>query len=102
MSTAQNSLENGLYLTPIFPYNDRIVDSILTRKNTVQRKPMLWYILRSGPFPDTAQEMKLSIKDFFSKCDRICSFLNGKFNFLRKGSKTKIDFILNKFYQKHK
>ena len=24
---------------------------------------------------DTAQKMKFSIKDFFSKCDQICSFL---------------------------
>ena len=25
--------------------------------------------------PNTAQKMKFSIKDFFSKCDQICSFL---------------------------
>ena len=31
---------------------------------------------------DTAQKMKFSIKDFFSKCDQIRSFLNGKLHFL--------------------
>ena len=31
---------------------------------------------------NTAQKMKFSIKDFFSKCVQICSFLNGKLSFL--------------------
>ena len=31
----------------------------------------------------TVQKMKFSIKDFFSKCDQIRSFLNGKLHFLR-------------------
>ena len=31
---------------------------------------------------NTAQKMKFSIKDFFSKCDQIRSFLNGKIHFL--------------------
>ena len=30
----------------------------------------------------TAQKNEVFIKDFFSKCDQICSFLNGKLHFL--------------------
>ena len=33
---------------------------------------------------DTAQKMKFSIKDFFSKCDQICSFLRNWSNLLKK------------------
>ena len=32
----------------------------------------------------TAEKMKFTIKDFFSKCDRICSFLRIWSNLLKK------------------
>ena len=32
----------------------------------------------------TAEKMKFTIKDFFSKCDRICSFLRTWSNLLKK------------------
>ena len=35
-------------------------------------------------YPRTAQKMKFSIKDFFSKCDQICSFLRIWSHLLKK------------------
>ena len=45
--------------------------------------------------PNTARKLKLSIKDFFSKCDQIVIFtekmLNGKLHFFVQGNCTKIN-----------
>ena len=38
--------EFGFSLTRIFPYKDRILDSVFLREYTGQRKPVFWYILR--------------------------------------------------------
>ena len=40
--------QNGSYLTHIFPYRDRIVNSVTIRENIGQRKPVLWHILGSA------------------------------------------------------
>ena len=40
-------LEYGISLTHIFPYNDRIFGSVLTREYTGLIKFVLWHILRS-------------------------------------------------------
>ena len=39
--------EYGFSLTCIFPYKDRIYNSVLIREWTSQTKPLLWHILRS-------------------------------------------------------
>ena len=41
----------------------------------------------------TAQEMKFSIKDFFSKCDQICSFLGIWSHLLRKSLMENFIFV---------
>ena len=48
--TEQNMPENGFSLTPIFPYKDRIVDSVLIREYTGQRKPYcgMFYTVHIG------------------------------------------------------
>ena len=46
--TEQNMPENRFSLTPIFPYKDRIVDSVLIREYTSQRKPVFWHVLHSA------------------------------------------------------
>ena len=38
----------------------------------------------TNPTPITAQKMKFSIKNFFSKCDQICSFLRIWSHLLKK------------------
>ena len=38
--------EHGFSLTRIFPYADKIEDSLLMREYTSQRKPVFWHILR--------------------------------------------------------
>ena len=43
-----------------------------------------WRILKQGTATATAQKMKFSIKDFFSKCDQISSFLQIWSNLLKK------------------
>ena len=47
---------------------------------------MYWPGLNQGSKAShvTAQKMKLSIKDFFSKCDQICSFLRIWSHLLKK------------------
>ena len=40
--------EYGFSQARILPYNDRIVEAVLQRENTGQRKPVFWHILRSG------------------------------------------------------
>ena len=40
--------EYGFSLTRILPYNGKIVDSVLTRENTGQRKPVFSHILCSN------------------------------------------------------
>ena len=39
--------EYGFFLTRMFPYKDRIFDSVLIREYTSQRKPILLHILRN-------------------------------------------------------
>ena len=41
-------LEYGFSLTRIFPYWDIIIDSVLIREYTDQRKSIFWHILGSG------------------------------------------------------
>ena len=45
--TAQNMQECGFLLIRIFPYKNRIYDSVLIRENTSQGKPIFWDILHS-------------------------------------------------------
>ena len=40
--------EHGFPLTSIFLYKDRVVDSVLERENTGQRKPASVHILSNG------------------------------------------------------
>ena len=40
--------EYGFSLTRILPYKDRIVDSVLIREYTGQRKTVYWHILYSA------------------------------------------------------
>ena len=42
--------EHGFSLTRIFPYKDRIKDSVLIREYTGQRKPIFWDILRNATY----------------------------------------------------
>ena len=44
----QNMPGCGFSVTRIFLYKDKIVDFILMRENTGQRKPIFWYIIRRG------------------------------------------------------
>ena len=44
--------EKRFSLTRVFPYKDKIFDSILIRENMGQRKPMFWYVFRSDSFDD--------------------------------------------------
>ena len=76
--------EYGFSLTYVLPYKNRIYESVLIRENTGLWKPVFSHILCSVRNwvstsktckAVTAQKMKFSIKDFFSKCDQSCSFL---------------------------
>ena len=42
----------GFSQTRIFPYKDRIVDSVVIRENTGQRKPRFWHMLRGDGVTD--------------------------------------------------
>ena len=57
---------------------------------------MQWSSIRNSCFLSyTAQKMKLSIKDFFSKCERIrifCAVLSRKWNLTRHNEKLKISY----------
>ena len=37
-----------IFLTRIFPYNERIFDFVFIREHGGQRKPVFWHIVRSG------------------------------------------------------
>ena len=54
--------------------------------NTIPLKPLLSKNLRefSGNASRTAQKTKFSINNFFSKCDKICSFLWNWLHLLKK------------------
>ena len=49
--------------------------------------------------PNTAQKMKFSIKDFFSKCDQICSFLQIRLHLLKKSLMKNFIFYAVKILQ---
>ena len=51
--------KHGFPLTRLFPYKDRIYDSVFIRKNLGQRKPVFWYILRTGR---TAESIEITEK----------------------------------------
>ena len=40
--------EYGFCVTHIFTFQDRICDATIMRKNVGQKKPVFWYVLRSG------------------------------------------------------
>ena len=42
-----NNFPKQFSLTGFFPYKDKIVDSVFIWKNTGQRKPLFWHILRN-------------------------------------------------------
>ena len=43
----KNKQEYGFSLTFLFPYKDRIIDSVLMRENTGQGKPAFSHVLRN-------------------------------------------------------
>ena len=82
-------------LTLVLTYNpalNKVYDVLKKAHGHTIRSPRLSAVLQSPlrvPFrnpntvKDTAQKMKFFIKDFFSKCDQICSFLQIWSHYLR-------------------
>ena len=66
--------KHGFPLTRLFPYKDRIYDSVLIRRNLGQRKPVFWYILRTGR---TAENIEITEKTAQDVLTRNCTSFKG-------------------------
>ena len=56
-----NKPEYGFSLTRIFPFNDRIYDSVITRKNVCHKKPLFRHICTSNHMFGRAIRDKLPV-----------------------------------------
>ena len=82
-------LAGKIYPCPLIPSTKKILGpkSYTTSRNILQTSCLYYYFdafLNDVIAFCTAQEMKFSIKDFFSKCDKILSFLRIWSHLLKK------------------
>ena len=68
--------EYGFCLNRIFPYKDRIVNSVLIKENTGQRKPVFWHISLSVKF-DSYVNLDSTTRLLF--CNICFKLINSKF-----------------------
>ena len=57
----------GFPLTGLFPYKARIYDSVFIRKNLGQRKPVFWYILRTGRTAESIEITEKTAQDVLTR-----------------------------------
>ena len=90
--TAQNTQCRGFYLIRILPFIDR----------TQEYRTPFSVFLHSVHIRYTAQKIKFSMKDFFSKCDQVRSFLRIWSHLLKKSLIENFIFCAVVIHRPHK